>query len=81
MRASIAAPAQRSPRATRKAQSQLTAAGQPVHSFATLIKDLATLTRNQVRPKGVASETAEFTLETQPTVIQQQALQLLARPM
>lgn len=78
LRQSIVAPAQRSPRAASKAQSKLTAADQPVHSFATLIKDLATLSRNQVRPKGVGSEAAEFTLESQPTPIQQQALELLS---
>lgn len=79
LRKSIVAPAQRSPRAASKAQSKLTAEDHPVHSFATLIKDLATLSRNQVRPKGVESETAEFTLESQPTPIQQRALQLLSQ--
>jgi hypothetical protein len=79
LRESIGAPAQHSRPAASKTQSKLTAEDQPVHSFAALIKDLATLSRNQVRPKGVGSDAAEFTLKSQPTAIQQRALQLLPR--
>jgi hypothetical protein len=48
-RASPVAAARRSPAARAKAQTKRTAAGQPVHSWRSLLADLATLTRNTVR--------------------------------
>ncbi|HEX2664852.1 MAG TPA: IS1634 family transposase, partial [Candidatus Acidoferrum sp.] len=48
-RSSIVAPAQRSLSAQQKALSKQTGDGFPVHSFRTLLADLATLTRNRVR--------------------------------
>lgn len=48
-RPSIVAPAPRSAAAQRKDQSKQTADGQPVHSFRSLLADLATLTKNRVR--------------------------------
>jgi len=48
-RSSIVSPAARSPKAQSKDDSKRTADGLPVHSFQTLLKDLATLTRNEVR--------------------------------
>jgi hypothetical protein len=58
-RTSIVAPAQRSPSAQQKAASQQTADGLPVHSFRSLLADLAThhaqsITdgRTSVRPAG-----------------------------
>src|ERR671922_1409099 len=48
-RASVVAPAQRSPRAQRKTSTKLTDDGRPVHSFQTLLDDLATVTKNRVR--------------------------------
>ena len=48
-RTSPVAPAQVSPAAKNKAASRQTADGHPVHSFRTLLQDLATLTRNVVR--------------------------------
>ena len=48
-RASVVAPAQRSPRAQRKAQTKRTDDGMPVHRFQTLLDDLATVTKNRVR--------------------------------
>ncbi|MEK6608672.1 MAG: IS1634 family transposase [Myxococcota bacterium] len=74
-RASVAAPAQRSPRAKRKAAIQRTDDGMPVHSFQSLLKDLATLTKNRVQPK--AGGTVPFDVITRPTAVQQQAFDLL----
>jgi len=48
-RSSIVAPARRSAGALRKAVKRRTADDFPVHSFQTLLKDLATLTKNRVR--------------------------------
>ena len=72
VRSSIVAPAQRSPSALEKAQLKLTADGEPVHSFRTLLKHLATLTRNRVR-----AGTATFELLSVPTPLQQRAFDLL----
>ena len=74
-RASVVAPAQRSARAARKAATQKTAEEQPVHSFQTLLADLATLAKNRVRFAGSAAAT--LTIYTQPTPLQQRALALL----
>jgi hypothetical protein len=70
------APAQRSPKAQRKVHSRRTADGLPTHSFATLLKDLATLTRNHVQPKILSSP--PFDTLARPTQLQQKALSLLA---
>lgn len=77
-RASVVAPAQRSPRAQRKAQTKRTDDGRPVHSFQTLLDDLATVTKNRVR--FVQSNT-ETTLLTTPTPLQQRAFDLLQVPL
>ena len=75
LRRSIVAPAQRSPSAQRKAWSKRTAQGQPVHSFQTLLRDLATITKNRVR--STQSQGAEFYLTTRPTDTQRRAIELL----
>ena len=77
-RASVVAPAQRSPRAQRKAQTKRTDDGRPVQSFQTLLDDLATVTKNRVR--FVQSNT-ETTLLTTPTPLQQHVLDLLQVPL
>jgi hypothetical protein len=74
-RASIVAPAQRSPRAKAKAATKRTAEGRPVHSFQTLLADLATLTQNQVRPLGVNGPT--LSILATPTPVQQRVFELL----
>ena len=74
-RASVVAPAQRSPRARRKAQTQQTDDGSPVHSFQTLLHDLGTITKNQIRFVHSPLETTEML--TKPTPLQQRALDLL----
>ena len=73
-RASVVAPAQRSPKARRKAHTQQTAEGMPVHSFQTLLQDLATVAKNRIRCGASALETTMFTT---PTPLQQRALDLL----
>src|SRR5580704_16076313 len=67
----IVSPAERSPKAKSKDLLKRTEDG-PVHSFQTLMKDLAPLTRNEVR---VGEQTVQM-LAT-PTPVQQRALQLL----
>jgi hypothetical protein len=74
-RASIVAPAQSSPAALRKRSSKLTANGGPVHSFHSLLRDLATCTLNAVTT--TLNQAYSFTLVATPTPIQAQAFSLL----
>jgi hypothetical protein len=74
-RASIVAPAQSSPAALRKRSSKLTANGVPVHSFRSLLRDLATCTINTVTT--TLNQAYSFTLVATPTPIQAQAFILL----
>ncbi|MCY3777816.1 MAG: IS1634 family transposase [Candidatus Aminicenantes bacterium] len=74
-RSSVVAPAEVSRAAQQKARSKRTADGQPVHSFRTLLEDLATIVRNQVVPKIPGAR--PFTIVTRPTPLQQQALDRL----
>lgn len=71
-RTSIVAPAQRSASAQQKAARKQTADGLPVHSFQSLLADLATLTRNRVRMGEQA-----FDMLATPTAVQERALELL----
>lgn len=71
-RASIVAPSQRSEAADRKAARKQNRDGLPVHSFRTLLNDLATLVKNRVR----FGET-RFDRFTTPTPLQQRAFDLL----
>jgi hypothetical protein len=73
LRSSPVAKAEPSPAAKRKAGKKRTDDGQPVHSFRTLLADLATLTRNTVR----CGKAPEMTLLARPTEIQRRALDLL----
>lgn len=75
LRASVVAKAQRSPSAHAKESYGMTPDGLPVHSFHTLLADLATLARNTVTT--ALSPGHEFVLHTRPTPIQQKALDLL----
>ena len=75
-RTSIVAPAQPSPAALRKRASKLTANGGPVHSFHSLLRDLATCTLNEM--STILNEAYSFTLVATPTPIQAQAFALLA---
>ena len=74
-RTSNVAPAQRSDAAKRKAASKTCDDGAPVHSFQTMLADLATIVRNRMRPRDADQETFEVT--TTPTAVQRRALQLL----
>jgi len=74
-RASIVAPAQRSDAAKRKAATGLTDTGTPVHSFQTLLRDLATINRNRIQPKD--EKISAFDMLTTPTAVQQHAFDLL----
>jgi hypothetical protein len=79
LRKSAVAPAKRSPSAEAKASSRRTPDGLPVHSFQTLLTDLATLTRNRVRHGDASSES--FDLLASPTQTQRRALELLGIPL
>lgn len=75
LRSSVVAPAQRSPRAQAKADTKRTSDDRPVHSFATLLRDLATVAKNRVLPK--AADATPFDMITKPTPHQRRALDLL----
>lgn len=74
-RDSIVAPARRSERAEQKALTKRTDADEPVHSFKSLLGDLATISKNRIQPK--APEAPIFEMITRPTSLQQRALDLL----
>ena len=74
-RTSVVAPAQRSTSAQAKAHSKRTQDDLPVHSFQTLLGDLATSVSNHVQPKDAS--TPAFDIITLPTALQQRALDLL----
>lgn len=78
LRSSPVAPAQRSPAATAKANTKRAADGGPVHSFRTLLADLATIVKNQMRPFG--SDSQLFELVTTPTEAQRRVFDLLGVP-
>jgi hypothetical protein len=75
-RTSIVAKAKRSKAAARKAATQRTDDGLPVHSFRSLLGDLATVTRNTMAM--AAQPDATFVLYPQLTPVQARAFQLLA---
>lgn len=70
------APRDRSPAAVRKERGHLTADGHPVHSFRTLLAELATLTRNRVVPAGAGDEAA-FEVLAEATPLQARAFELI----
>jgi transposase len=74
-RASVVAPAQRSSVALRKAAAKKTDDGFPVHSFQTLLRDLATIASNRIQP--IDEKLPAFDMLTIPTAFQQRALDLL----
>ena len=74
-RSSVVAPAQRSEAAIRKQTTGVTPDGLPVHSFRTLLADLATLTRNTV-VTAIASA-LPLTVLAKPTPVQRRAYELL----
>lgn len=74
-RDSVVEPAQRSPSAQQKALSKRTKENLPVHSFRTLLKDLATISKNLVKPRLKSAPSFEKT--TLPAVLQRKAFKLL----
>jgi hypothetical protein len=74
-RASIVSPAKPSNAAQKKASTKKSQDGLPIHSFRTLLYDLATLTSNKVENKAHG---LSFVRVTRPTPLQQKAFDLLA---
>jgi hypothetical protein len=74
-RTSIVAKAERSEAAIRKQTTGRTDDGLPVHSFQTLLADLATYSR--IQATTALNEKYIFTLHTRPTPTQQRAFELL----
>ena len=72
LRPSVVAPAEVSASARAKAGTRRTPDGDPVHSFRTLINDLATITRNTVAPRLEGVE--PFQVTTRPTPLQAKIL-------
>jgi hypothetical protein len=75
IRASVVAQAQRSPAAVAKQTTGLTEDGLPVHSFHSLLADLATVVRNTITT--AIAPNYPLTVLTRPTPIQQKAFALL----
>ena len=73
-RANPVAAAQRSDAALAKAARKHTHDNTPVHSFTSLLADLATICANQIQP---ADDTPAFTMITTPTPLQRRAFELL----
>ena len=74
-RADPVAPAPRSDQALTKAARKRTEDDHPVHSFTSLLTDLATLCANHIQP---TDDLPAFTKLTRPTPLQQRAFDLLA---
>jgi transposase len=74
-RDSVVAPARRSKRAEHKALTKRTDTDEPVHSFKSLFRDLATIAKNRVQPKG--TDAPIFEIITKPTSFQQRVLDIL----
>jgi hypothetical protein len=74
-RPSPVAPAGRSERAKAKDARKRTPDGTPVHSFASLLADLATICVNRIRPTD--PDAPAFDMVTTPTPLQRKAFELL----
>jgi hypothetical protein len=75
LRRSVVAPAQSSKAAIKKQTTAMTPDGLPVHSFHTLLADLATLARNTI--VTAINPNYPLTVVTRPTPVQQKAFNLL----
>ena len=72
------APAEPSASAKRQKATRRAEDGTPLHSFRTLLEDLANVTRNVCHAKGQeGSRQSEFELDTQPSKAQERAMELL----
>lgn len=74
-RTSPVAPALRSDKALKKIHTKHTEENAPVHSFKSLLKDLATIAANRVQPRD--TDLPAFRVITTPTPIQRRAFELL----
>ena len=75
-RPSVVAPAQRSASARRKARRKRNDNDEPVHSFQTLLTDLATICKDRIKP-NLPDDAPLFDKVTVPTSLQRRALDLL----
>jgi transposase len=75
LRSSVVAQAQRSKAAVKKQTTGMTPDGLPVHSFHTLLADLATMARNTIITAITPGH--PLTVVTRPTSVQQKAFDLL----
>ena len=75
LRSSVVGRAQRSPTAIAKQTTRLTEDGLPVHSFQTLLSDLATCVRNTI--VTAITPNHPITVVSRPTPIQKKAFTLL----
>jgi transposase len=73
------AAAQRSKAALAKVSRRRLADGRPVHSFATLLADLATVVRNTCRTPTAGDQAPTFQIVTTPNPPQRRALELIER--
>lgn len=73
---SIVTSAQKSNKAKAKAQKKRTQENIPVHSFQTLLADLATLVKNKIQ-STIAGTNFTFDKITEPSRVQQAAIDLL----
>jgi hypothetical protein len=71
------APAKRSTAALAKVAARTLDDGTPVHSFATLLTELATLVRNSCRTPNAGADAPTFDLVTTPNPKQRRALELI----
>ena len=69
--------AQRSEAALEKVKKKTLPDGSPVHSFRSLVDNLATIVRNTCSRKDSQEESATFTIDTQPSELQVGALKLI----
>jgi transposase len=71
------APAKRSQAARAKVAGRTLHDGTPVHSFSTLMADLATIVRNTCRTPGAGHAAPTFNITTTPNAAQRHALELI----
>ncbi len=73
------APAERSARAKAKVAQRHHADGTPIHSFQTLLTELATIVRNTCRTSA-EEDAPTFTVTTQSNPLQRRAMDLIDAP-
>ncbi len=71
------APVQRSSKAIEKVRSKQLSDGSPAHGFQSLLRNMATIVRNDCQSWDSDIGTSTFTIDTQPSQKQIRALQLL----